>query len=108
MRFGLYPLLRELCTITLRDIHESDEQLAAQVLHRLGILAQDQGDYGEARRLYGQSLTMYERLGDQAGRASSLGQLGTVAKYQGDYQEARRLYEQSLGIFERPGDQGGQ
>jgi tetratricopeptide (TPR) repeat protein len=71
------------------------------------MIAQHQGDYPEARRLYAQSLDIKERLGDQGGRATTLHQLGTIAFVQGDYPEARRLYAQSLDIFERLGDQGG-
>ena len=106
-RFGLYPLLRELCTTTLRGIRESDERLAAQTLNELGMIAYLQGDYPEARQLYGQSLEIFERLGDQSGRANSLHQLGMVAQQQGDYAEARQLYGQSLEIKERLGDQSG-
>ena len=82
-RFGLYPLLRELCTTTLKDVRESDELLAAHVLHSLGMIAQEQGDYAEARRLYGQSLELFERLGNQGGRARALHQLGMIAQEQG-------------------------
>ena len=67
-RFGLYPLLRELCMTTLNDIRERDD-VAASALHQLGNIACLQGDYAEAQRLYGQSLAIKERLGDQGGRA---------------------------------------
>jgi tetratricopeptide (TPR) repeat protein len=70
-------------------------------LHQLGMIAQDQGDYEMARRLYEQSLEIRRQLGDQAGMAFSLGQLGVLAQDQGDHATARRLYEQSLKIFER-------
>ncbi|MFL5653956.1 MAG: CHAT domain-containing protein [Ktedonobacteraceae bacterium] len=106
-RFGLYPLLRELCTTTLLDIRESDELLASQTLNELGNIAYLQGEYEEARRLYAQSLEIEERLGDQGGRASTLHALGTIAQQQGEYEEARRLYAQSLEIVERLGDQSG-
>jgi tetratricopeptide (TPR) repeat protein len=106
-RFGLYPLLRELCTTTLLDIRESDERLSAQALSELGNITLSQGDYQEARRLYGQSLDIFARLGDQSRRANILHQLGMIALLQGDYQEARRLYGQSLETAERLGDQSG-
>ena len=106
-RFGLYPLLHGLCTITLRDIPESDEQLVAQTLYVLGTIAQKQGGYPEAVRLYQRSLEIKERLGDQHGRATSLLGLGNIAFLQGGYPEAMRLYGQSLKIYERLGDQHG-
>jgi hypothetical protein len=39
--------------------------------HQLGIVAQDRGDYETAEELYRNSLAINERLGDQAGVASS-------------------------------------
>ena len=43
----------------------------ASSYHNLGILAQDRGDYDEAARQYQRALDIRERLGDQAGMASS-------------------------------------
>jgi tetratricopeptide (TPR) repeat protein len=106
-RFGLYILLRDLCTMTMNDLKQHDEELTALTLHELGNIAYLQGDYAEARRLYQQSLEIKERLGNQGGKAGSLHQLGMIAQDQGDYAEARRLYQQSLETFERLGDQSG-
>ncbi len=79
----------------------------AALTHNLGILAQDQGDYPEARRLYEESLRLREQLGDRAGVAQTLHNLGALAQAQGDYPEARRLYEESLRIKEQLGDRAG-
>jgi tetratricopeptide (TPR) repeat protein len=106
-RFGLYTLWRSLCLETVGDAHTEDNVLTAVALDQLGIIAQDQGDYAEARRLYNQSQEIKERLDDQAGRARTLDNLGVIAQNQGDYAEARRLYGQSLEIEERLGDQAG-
>jgi tetratricopeptide (TPR) repeat protein len=106
-RFGLYPLLHDLCTKTLSDIRQSDQLLAASALDELGKIAYLQGEYEEARGLYRQSLEIKERLGDQSGRARTLHQLGMMAQDQGEYEEARGLYRQSLEIKERLGDQSG-
>jgi len=105
-RFGLYQLWRELCTATIIDVDTTHEDLRAAALHQLGIIAQAQGEYAEARRLYSESLTIFERLGDQGGRANTLHELGSIAQDQGEYEEARRLYSESLAIKERLGDQG--
>ena len=99
-RFGLYPLLRELCTTTLHDIGESDERLVVQVQGELGIIAQDQGDYPEARQLYGQSLAIFERLDNQSGRASTLHQLGALAYKQGDFEHALTYAVQASILFD--------
>ena len=107
-RFGLYPPIRELCTMTVQDMRERDESLMAAALHELGVLAYLQGDYAEARQFYQQSLQMKERAGDMAGQAASLHGIGVIAQEQGDYSEARRLYQQSLEISERLSDLAGQ
>src|SRR5947209_10811754 len=70
-------------------------------LHQLGMIAQDQGEYEEARRLYSESLAIKERLGNQGGRASTLGQLGLLAHRQQDYSGAVQYTAQALAIFER-------
>src|SRR6185437_13864465 len=75
--------------------------------HQLGTLAQDRGDYDEAGRQYQRSLGIEERLGNQAGMATSYGQLGILAQDRGDYDEAARQYQRSLDINERLGDQAG-
>jgi tetratricopeptide (TPR) repeat protein len=77
----------------------------ASLIHRLGLLAQGRGDYDEAARQYQRSLDIEERLGDQAGMATSYGQLGILAQLRGDYDEAARQYQRALGTFERLGDQ---
>jgi tetratricopeptide (TPR) repeat protein len=60
----------------------------ASSYHQLGMLAQDQGDYPEARREYGRSLEIKEELGDRAGIALSYGQLGVLLTETGPVEEA--------------------
>ena len=79
----------------------------AAYLHHLGILAQARGDYEEAARQYQRSLDIKERLGDQAGMATSYHNLGILAHDRGDYEEAARQYQRSLDTKERLGDQAG-
>ena len=61
----------------------------------------------EAARQYQRALDINERLGDQAGMASSYHQLGILAQDRGDYDEAARQYQRSLDINERLGNQAG-
>src|SRR5205823_1466269 len=70
-------------------------------------IAQDQGEYEEARRLYQQSLNVFERLGDRHGQAEVQHELGNIAFLQREYEEARHFYLQSLEIKERLGIQRG-
>jgi len=77
------------------------------LFHNRGVLAQQQGDYGQARQFYEESLRIKEELGDWAGVAQTLHQLGMLAQDTGDYGQARRFYEESLRISEELGDRAG-
>jgi len=79
----------------------------AATLYELGRLAQAQGDYPEARRLYGEAAETFEELGARREQAAVLHQLGTLAQAQGDYSEARRLYQESLHIKQQLGNRAG-
>ena len=91
---------------TLTWLPENSSRRAAWI-HHLGMLAQARGDYEEAARQYQRSLDIEERLGDQAGMATSYHQLGRLAQDRGDYEEAARQYQRALDIKERLGDQAG-
>ena len=67
--------------------------------HNLGVLAQDTGDYGQARQFYQESLRIAEELGDRAGVAKTLHQLGMLAQDTGDYGQARQFYERAAETF---------
>ena len=86
---------------------KGDKGHQSTLVHNLGIVVQDQGDYAAARRYYGQSLEIKQALGDRAGVSRSLHQLGMLAQAQGDYAAARRYYEQSLEIAQALGDRAG-
>ena len=75
----------------------------AALRHNLGVLAQDTGDYGQARRLYEESLRIKEELGNRAGVATTLHQLGNLAYLQGDYGQARQFYERAAETFRELG-----
>jgi tetratricopeptide (TPR) repeat protein len=85
----------------------ADSPRRAAWIHQLGILAQARGDYDEAARQYQRSLDIEERLGNQAGMATSYHNLGVFAQHRGDYDEAARQYQHSLDIEERLGNQAG-
>ena len=72
----------------------------AALRHNLGMLAQQQGDYGQARQFYQESLRIEEELGNRAGVATSLGQLGRLAELEGNYRVAVRLWVVALATFE--------
>ena len=75
--------------------------------HQLGVLVQRRGDYDAAHKLYEQSLTIFEELGDRAGMAITHHNLGILAQARGDYDTARTQYQRALTIFEELGDRAG-
>jgi tetratricopeptide (TPR) repeat protein len=105
-RFGLYQLLRTLCTTVIRDLKDHPAKLTAEALTALGLVAEAEGKYQEARRLHQEALAILEQLGDQRGRATLFHNLGALAYQQGDYDEARRLYRESLLLKEQEGVKG--
>ncbi len=86
---------------------KGDLRGSAVVLHHLGVIEQDQGNYDEARKLCNQSLEIKKKLGDQAEIAKTLGELATIACFQRSYDEAKQLYNQVLETFTKLGDQAG-
>ncbi len=88
---------------TLAVLARTPEQKASWQ-HRLGMLAQDRGDYAEAERRYTISLTIDEKLGNRSGMATSYHQLGILAYLRGNYAEAERRYTSALTIKEELGD----
>jgi tetratricopeptide (TPR) repeat protein len=79
-------------------------QQAAALLHHLGVVAQDKGDYDAALDWYRQSLAINEQRGNRAGMANSYHQLGIVTQQRGDYDAALDWYRQSLAIAEQLGN----
>src|SRR4029450_8128813 len=79
----------------------------AKAVSAAGRLAIYQGDYGAARALQEESLTIRRQLGDQAAIARTLNNLGNVFYYEGDYISAQRLLEESLAIERSLGNRWG-
>jgi tetratricopeptide (TPR) repeat protein len=75
--------------------------------HNLGFLEQKTGNIDQSRKLYLQSLEMFQKLGDQNGISRSLHHLGMLDQDTGNYDGASRYYQQSLEIFQKLGDQSG-
>ncbi len=83
---------------------ERENRSYAAVLDRLAYLRFQLGDYPESRRLYNESLRIWQDLGERSGEARTLHALGTLAQTSGDYPEARRLYNESLKISQDLGE----
>lgn len=103
-QWGAWDHAGALAHDALRRLPTDDPRRAAWS-YQLGILAHRRGDYDEAERRYQQALDIDERLGNQAGIATSYHQLGILAHDRGDYPKAERRYQQALDINERLGNQ---
>jgi ATP/maltotriose-dependent transcriptional regulator MalT len=57
-----------------------------------------EGEHEEARSLYGESLSIYEGIGDRGGKATSLGGLARSASAQGDHAQAAQYFLRALRI----------
>jgi tetratricopeptide (TPR) repeat protein len=79
----------------------------ARALHAAGFFTSQQGDYGEARARFEESLDIFRELGDTRGIGWALVDLGYLARYEGDQAAARSRIEESLGLLRRAGDTEG-
>jgi predicted ATPase len=82
-------------------------EILADALREYGAQAFLAGDNQKAERLEEQSLAIYERLGDDHGRAVMLHRLGIAAMWAVDLDRARALVEESHAIHQRRKDQWG-
>ncbi|KJY29802.1 tetratricopeptide repeat protein, partial [Streptomyces sp. NRRL S-495] len=98
-----------------REIHRAaelhppgSEQLdeLADCHQRLGGIAVDRGDFGEAEEWFLRSQALLERLGDVDGLAIGHHQLGVIAHRLGRPDDAERRTRQALDLFERLGETG--
>jgi tetratricopeptide (TPR) repeat protein len=71
----------------------------ARISHFLGAFASSQGDYPAAEFFLKQSLTLYEKSGDQSGIALSFNALAVTACDRGDYCSAQNNFERSLACW---------
>jgi tetratricopeptide (TPR) repeat protein len=79
----------------------------ARSLSNLANAAKVQRDYGTARSLHEETLSIFRDLGDGTGIAWALNHQADAAREQGDVGAARALYEKSLAAFQALGDRWG-
>jgi predicted ATPase/DNA-binding SARP family transcriptional activator len=75
--------------------------LRAHCLRGLGSSHAIAGDTEAAAGLWEESLALFERLGDEHGRAVLLHRVGSVALWKGDFERARALIEESHRLHDR-------
>src|SRR6266568_5274163 len=91
----------------LSGSEEDVTSVRALTLDLLGAMLEHLGDFEQAEKLCGESLSLYRELGDLAGIASSLQTLGLSILFQGEYTRARALFEESLARYSEAGDEVG-
>lgn len=103
---GNYDLAENLGSECLESAVASgnDHRLANAWLAK-GNIARRMGRFDDAREFYDEGFAMYDRLGDEVGRAVCLGNLGITAYRLGEMEHALELCRSSLTIVEELGDQ---
>ncbi len=84
-----------------------NSSVRATSLGNLGVIAENRGNYAEAREYHEESLALARELGNTASRATSLNNLGVIAKNRGNYAEAKEYHEESLALKRELGDPAG-
>lgn len=94
------PLMRDALAILRRRFEGRDDRMLAHALTNYAGLLKDLGEYGEAERLYRESLAMKERLygAGHTEVARGLGNLGALLEDRGRYDEAEAYFERALAI----------
>jgi tetratricopeptide (TPR) repeat protein/tRNA A-37 threonylcarbamoyl transferase component Bud32 len=78
------------------------DEARASYLNNVGILAESEAKFEEAREHHEQALAILETLGpNEPDIAIALNSLGNVAKSQAKYAEAREYYQRALNVWER-------
>ena len=86
------------------EVGGSSSELGARVEQNLGVVANIQGDLGEAVTRYQRSLDGYRASNDEHGCAMAFHNLGMASADRGEFDEADRYFQQSYAIAERAGD----
>ena len=90
-------------TLRLLDVQttldrETQEKVKAGILHQLGMVAQEQRQWGQAEQYYQQALAIKIEFNDRYSQASTYHQLGRVAQEQRQWGQAEQYYQQALAI----------
>jgi CHAT domain-containing protein len=74
------------------------------VLHNVGNIYSEQGNYGQALEYYRKTLAISEALDDKAAMATALNNIGIVHYRQANYSQALEYYQKSLAVKKAQGD----
>jgi len=93
--------------LALGEAERLSAAVLAATLHAAGRVARQRGDLTLAGQRLRESLGVFERLGDETGRARALGGLGVVAYDHGDLDRSAEFHRESLEIHRRHDDSAG-
>lgn len=79
-------------------------EVSAKLFNQAAVLAAEQGDFGEAQRLFEANLALNRERGSTSGMANALNNLGALAIQQAHYDQARTLLEESLPLRRQLGN----
>ncbi|MCA1705883.1 MAG: tetratricopeptide repeat protein [Actinobacteria bacterium] len=83
-----------------------DSSLKARAQYGAGVLAEEQGDLDEARRLIDAALALFSRHDDRRNVVSCLMELGRISWLRGDVATARASSEDAVNLAREVGDHG--
>jgi non-specific serine/threonine protein kinase len=84
-----------------------NDELVADTLGLIGLLAIFRGEYEQARIVLEEALDIYRSIENEFGVGVSYINLGEAMRYQGDYAQAEAYFRESLPIFRALGRNGG-
>lgn len=79
--------------------------VSAKLFNQAAVLAAQQGDFDEARRLFEQNLALNRQQNNLSGVANALNNLGALSIEQAHYDQARVYLEESLPLRRQLGNQ---
>ncbi len=106
---GYINMGRYWITLALKENPDASAYVRANGLRGAGILARQQGDYGEAKAHHEESLALFRKLGPKYNLqiARQLDALGEIEQYYGNYEHAITLHQESMALQKEIGDTEG-
>jgi len=90
---------KALSLLQASKLDDANELREAVMLHRLGIVAQEQQQWPKAEQYYQKALKIRIEFNDRYEQAGTYHQLGTVAQQQRQWQQAEQYYQKALEIY---------
>ncbi|UJR31055.1 hypothetical protein I4U23_018565 [Adineta vaga] len=101
IKLGKYDKAEQVYRTLFEQINEDSEK--ALLVHQLGLIKRNQGNYLEALTFYQQAFDIYQKIRpeDSIDLATTYNNIGQVQNNMGNYTEALSYYEKSMRIYEK-------